>query len=372
LKILHVVTLVSPDGAYGGPTRVAINQAAALVEREHDVTVVGAQRGFEDPPSYAGGVPLKLFPARRAVPRIGFAGLVSPGLLWWAREHLRYYDVVHVHLARDLITLPVALMALHFGVPLVAQTHGMVDRSSRVSARLLDVLATRRVLRTAHALLYLTPAERDELELVAKGPTRLSYLPNGVPATATRAQGDSEVLFLARLAERKRPIHFAQAAVQLNARHPELRFRIVGPDEGELNRVNRFIEEHDTVGYLSYEGSVSPARSLERMAEAALYVLPAVEEPYPMSVLEAMSVGLPVVVTDTCGLSDVVASSGSGIVTDGSVEQLIAAIAQFFEEPGRREAAGRNALATARERFGMASIARHLTTIYPARTVPGP
>ena len=74
MRILQVVTLLSPDGAYGGPARVALNQSAELVSRGHDVTVVGATRGYRDVPTELNGVPVKLFAARTLVAANWFRG----------------------------------------------------------------------------------------------------------------------------------------------------------------------------------------------------------------------------------------------------------------------------------------------------------
>jgi hypothetical protein len=46
MRILQVVTLISPDGAYGGPARVALNPSAELIRRGHDVTL-GALVGIK-------------------------------------------------------------------------------------------------------------------------------------------------------------------------------------------------------------------------------------------------------------------------------------------------------------------------------------
>jgi hypothetical protein len=51
MRVLQVVALISPDGSYGGPARVALNQSAELVKRGHEVTLAAATRGFRVPPS---------------------------------------------------------------------------------------------------------------------------------------------------------------------------------------------------------------------------------------------------------------------------------------------------------------------------------
>src|SRR3954447_13784606 len=111
MRIFSIVSLVDPDGSYGGPTRVAVNQARALIERGHEVTLVAAHSGFHGQvPDEVQGVPARLFPARRLVPRTGFAGIASVGMLRYLRHAVRAVDVCHLHLARDLVTLPAAAL----------------------------------------------------------------------------------------------------------------------------------------------------------------------------------------------------------------------------------------------------------------------
>ena len=73
---------------------------------------------------------------------------------------------------------------------------------------------------------------------------------------------------------------------------------------------------------ISWEGALPPTSIPRRMAAASVYVLPSVREPYPMSVLEAMSVGLPVVVSADCGLAPLVERMRCGIVTKGRCQPL--------------------------------------------------
>jgi glycosyltransferase involved in cell wall biosynthesis len=364
VRILSVVTLVSPTGEYGGPVRVAVNQARALREQGHEVTIAGAARGFDGPlPTELDGVPASLFPARTVLPGVGFAGLAAPRLRSWIATAAREADVVHVHLARDLVTLPAARAVQAAGVPLVVQTHGMIDPSGNPLAHPLDALWTKPVLRKAAAVLFLTPVENAGLRAVAGDSLRLVPLGNGVPASRARKDDDGlEVLYLARLAPRKRPELFVAAAERVAPRFPEVRFRLVGPDEGRGDEVNRLIGS--ATADIRWEGPIDPASTDDRMARASVYVLPAVDEPYPMSVLEAMAAGVPVIVTDTCGLAPAVSESGSGIVVDAGLDALTAAITTLLDDPALRRRMGETARRTAEERFSMPAIARDLLAVY--------
>lgn len=367
MRVAQVVSLVSPDGAYGGPVRVAMNQLQKLEEFGHEVRLYATRRGFDSPPTRLLGVPLTTRPARTAVRGTGFAGLWSATLLEVLRRELPLYDLVHVHVCRDLVTLPAARLAMSLGLPVVLQTHGMIDVSSRMLARPLDALMTRPVLSHAARTLYLTEVERASLEAVSRGQANLSHLPNGVPFPALEPKAsrspEMEVLFLARLQARKRPQMFVKAAIHLSAEFPNVRFTLVGPDEGEGKYVEELIRECAN-SRITWEGPLSPDRTLERMSRSDVYVLPAVQEPFGMTVLEAASCGLPSVVTDSCGLAPAIERWAAGTVVDDELASLTGAIRELLVDGSAREQKARRAIEMVRAEFGIDAVACSLERIY--------
>ncbi|MFI7744666.1 glycosyltransferase [Kocuria rhizosphaericola] len=372
MKILQIVTYISPDGAYGGPVRVAINQAKALTDLGHEVVLAAAAGGFDGPlPTTFDGFPVRLFPARQLIPRTGFAGLVSPRLATWLPSALKHADVVHVHLARDLITLPAALMTLLFQKALLVQTHGMIDRTEKHLAKPLDALLTKPVLRMSKAVLHLTDRERKDLIEVAGPALNFRGLPNAVPVPDVPAveqrQGPAtnpEVLFLARIHERKRPVHFVRAALRLTSTWPQARFTLVGPDEGEGDAVRRMILEGQRHAPIRWNGPLSPDQTLDRMRNASIYALPSVDEPFPMSVLEAMALGLPVIVTDTCGLAPMVSQCDGGIVVDSTLGSLTDALEMLLQDPETRTQMGSNGRLAVQKHCSTDDIGRNLANTY--------
>jgi glycosyltransferase involved in cell wall biosynthesis len=363
MRILHVVTLLSPDGEFGGPARVALNQGAELVSRGHEVTVVAASRGFQQLPKELNGVAVELFAAKTFRPRTGFSSMAAPGLAAWFRSNWARFDVVHIHLGRDLVGLPVALAARRRRIPYVLQTHGMVVPSKHPLARPLDRVCTRKVLRDARAVFYLNQHEREQLFDVAGPGLRVIELGNGVPRypAAAPASGRPEVLFAARMHPRKRPIAFVQMAKALLDAGVDASFALVGHDEGEGPALRAALDGDSRI---TWEGALTPDAIPARMAAAQVYVLPSVREPLPMSVLEAMSVGLPVVVTNDCGLATLVEQSGSGIVTDPAVPALVAAVDSILGDGTAARSMGNRGRRTVHTQYGMEAIGDRLLETY--------
>jgi glycosyltransferase involved in cell wall biosynthesis len=363
MRILQAVTLISQDGAYGGPARVALNQSAELVARGHDVTVVSATRGFQVVPTELKGVSLKLFAARTRLPQTGFAGIWSFALSRWLHSNVAGFDIVHVHLARELVVLQVAVAARRHKIPYVLQTHGQVVTSHHPLAAPLDAMWTRKVLRDAGAVFYLNPGERDQLVGVAGQGLPLVPLVNGVPQypAAAPSPGQPEVLFAARMHPRKRPVAFVEMARKLLDAGVDARFTLIGPDEGEGPALRAALGRDPRI---SWEGPLAPDAIPGRMASAIVYVLPSVREPFPMSVLEAMSVGVPVVLTNDCGLANLVEQSHSGIVAEATVPALATAVGCILADPSLARSMGERGRQTVRTEFGMHDIGDRLLNTY--------
>lgn len=375
MKVLHVVTLHTPTHDFGGPTRVALNLSRGLRARGVRAAMVALGDGFDGPlPREVDGVPARLFQARHVLPVFEVSGITSPALLARARNLVRSADVVHVHLMRDLITLPMALIALHCGRPLVLQTHGMIDPTEKRVARLVDVLGLRRVLKKADAVLHLTEQERLDTEaVVAPEPMAPAYrLVNGVTPQQRRPAGEGRpptVLYLARVQERKRPQDFIGAMPTVLAKYPGARFVMAGPDTGAMADDMLALARRLGVGHaVEYAGPLDHAAVLERLRSSDVYVLPAVVEPFAVSVLEAMSVGLPVVVTRTGGLSPDVAAAGAGRVVDSRLDadngELVGQAVLELLDPAANAEASAAAHGLIRDSFTLDAVAGTLHGIY--------
>jgi len=327
LKLLHVVTLHSSDNAFGGPVRVALNLATELKKHGNDVKLLAGSRGLPQI-DFIEGIPCHLFPVHNLNSHLGFSGLFSWKLWVWAWRNVKIFDVVHVHLARDLITLPVALIALVRGVPFVIQTHGMIDSTQKVLGRVLDVLATRRLMRRAARILYLTSYEEGNLKEVSRNRhATMSFFPNGVPESSIAdVQQATFISFISRLQKRKHPELFVQMASILDREHQEFEFRIAGPDEGELEQTLEAMRRTTLGSKIAYLGALNHDGVLELLSKTKVLVLPSVDEIFPMIILEALSVGVPVVITEFCGLAKYIAKGEAGIVTDGTPEKMALAV----------------------------------------------
>ncbi|MEY2957930.1 MAG: hypothetical protein RLZZ01_498, partial [Actinomycetota bacterium] len=341
--VLHVVGGVGPGNPYGGPVSVALDQAAELRGRGHHVEVVAPWLGAGRPAEVPVGA--TAFRSFRAVPMIGFSGIVSPSMSWWIARNVRRFDVVHVHLARDLTTTPAALTAALCGVPFVLQTHGMVDPSSRRSAAVLDAIAVRRVLGRAGKVLCLTDEESAAVAEVA-GRTAVDrvILPNGlsVPDSVTDPPTRPTVVFAARLAQRKRPDLFVAAARKLLDGGLDARFVVAGPDEGFGQHVRVAVEAVGRADHLAYLGALDRAEVAQVIEGAGVLVVPSANEPFPVSVLEALAAARPVIVTESCGLAPFVVEHRCGVVVPpDDVVALASAIESVVRGRDRAAAMGR-------------------------------
>lgn len=366
MRIGHVVTLLSPDGAYGGPMRVAQNQLAELQARGHDVRLYTTHRGFSVAPVETGGIPVTALPARTVMPGMGFAGTGSWRLLRALTKDLAHLDVLHVHLARDFVTLPAARLALASGVPLVLQTHGMIDPSERVLSRPLDAGLTRPVLSRASAVLALNATEEDHLRVVSGGSAEIVRLVNGVPLPPDVGQPLDEVLYLGRLHERKRPAVFVEAALRIAGRHPGVRFTVAGPDEGEGDRLRHMVESHGRPSNISLGAAVPPEKVLGRMSRARVFVLPSVREPFPMAVLEAASLGLAIVMCEDNGLASIFREAGAALVSNPDPDAVASAIEVLLNDPSAARQLGCRARRLVATHFTIGSVVDKLELIYGA------
>ena len=85
---------------------------------------------------------------------------------------------------------------------------------------------------------------------------------------------------------------------------------------------------------VSFEGWVDHKKIPEYLSKADLFILPSSTEGMPISVLEAMSMELPIIVTNVGGMSELIRDEGGIIINTNNKEQLLYAIMDYIKNPG--------------------------------------
>jgi glycosyltransferase involved in cell wall biosynthesis len=162
-------------------------------------------------------------------------------------------------------------------------------------------------------------------------------------------------LLVARLLREKGILEYAQAARQVKARYPQVRFVLLGgldPNPGGLSRHQ--VEAWVAEGLLEWPGHVEVKPWL---AQASVFVLPSYREGVPRSTQEAMAMSRPVITTDAPGCRETVVEGENGfLVPVRDVEALAQRMLRFIEQPALIASMGARSRQLAEERFDVNKI----------------
>jgi glycosyltransferase involved in cell wall biosynthesis len=207
--------------------------------------------------------------------------------------------------------------------------------------------------RQADALLLTTPAAFDRLPNPNNGAERIHFLPHGVdtelfsPArTAESSEGSAghlgqSVLFFAHITQWKGIFTLIDAFPAVARQCPGVRLVIAGdgPDMAEAKRRVAGLDCADQVEFL---GRQKRTRAPGLYRNCSVYCLPSFGEPYATTVIEAMSCGKPLVVTNAGGLPHMISTNGGICVSPGDAAGLAKALIELLRDPDRRAAMGRH------------------------------
>ena len=174
-------------------------------------------------------------------------------------------------------------------------------------------------------------------------------------------KADKEVNFLliSRLIKSKGILQYVEAARKVKARYKRVNFKILGrllnaPDSVDAKDLKDWQKE----GIIEYLGGTEDVRPY--IAQSNVYVLPSYyREGIPRSVLEAMSMGRPVITTDAPGCRETVVEGVNGYLVPVKDSRAVAeAMERFIEQPELIQLMGRESRRIAEERFDVHKVNR--------------
>jgi glycosyltransferase involved in cell wall biosynthesis len=292
----------------------------------------------------------------------------------------RRVALVHAHVAMRGSFWRKALflgLARAFGVPTVVHLHGstFVEFYEHECGPLRQRLV-RRTLEGAAAVIALSESWRAYLARIVPA-ARVVVIPNMVDAAAVQAgiersgarRSASGILFLGEIGKRKGAYDLVCVLAQVAAAHPEV--RLVAGGSGELEEVRRLARELGVERHLELPGWVSGEAKARLLAEAAIYVLPSYNENLPVSILEAMAAGLPVVSTRVGGIPDAVRHGTEGLlVMPGAKEELAESLLRLLADSGLARRMGESGRRRVAAEFSPAAVLGALERLYGATCAP--
>jgi glycosyltransferase involved in cell wall biosynthesis len=383
LRIVRAIPFHEPARRFGGVVTQAALTSRELASRGHDVTVLSSDLDVD--PSIPRDVP---------VDRGGFDVIYGRTRSPWQRrppyapalptvvfEHaLSGADVLMLNVGFTLWNVRAAAVARRAGVPYVYNAEGCLcptrRRIKRIRKALFVTSFERRVLTRATRLVASTRDEARDYARLGADAQRIVVVPNGVrlpppPDPADRAAGRTRlgvdpdtplILFLGRLDPLKGIDLLFDAAAMVGRELPALHLAIVGPDDGDGERLAlqaRALPHSVRVTFLDTVHGVDRDRML---AAADVFALTSRSEGLPNAALEAAAAGLPCLLTEACHIPEV-ADYDAGAVVPESPDAIATALAALARDPALRASRGANARRMAAERFALESVVTNLETV---------
>jgi glycosyltransferase involved in cell wall biosynthesis len=158
------------------------------------------------------------------------------------------------------------------------------------------------------------------------------------PRSFRQNPGRWEILCVGRLTPAKGQLILLRVLSRLSAEGRSVHCRFVGdgPDRATLVA---FAESKLPPGMVTFAGSLNPDGVKECLSEADLFVLPSFAEGIPVSLMEAMSMEVPVIATMVAGIPELIRPGIDGLLVPASDElELAAAITRLMDdEPLRKQ-----------------------------------
>ena len=354
MKVLHVIPSVAKR--YGGPSTAIFPMCRALNEVRCEVKLCTTNAdGLEVLP-----VKTSQWVEYDRVETIFFSSAAgefkySREMAAWLNDHVSDFDIVHIHAVFNYSSLSAARACRKHAVPYIVRPLGTLDPWSmsqkRVKKKLFWRTFGKSMLENAAAVHYTTEAEQRAVETTLNT-NHGAVVPLGVDLPPSHGSSSSLItphlrtpylLFLSRLHPKKGVEVLIEAftSVMGEERFKDWKLLIAGEGDEEyvrsLSALTSRCDMDDSIEFLGWLDGEAKAAAL---CDASLFVLPSHQENFGMSVVEAMSCGVPVMVSPQVNLAAAIEKTGAGWVVRADKTRMKTALEGIIEAPEERQRRG--------------------------------
>ena len=330
MNTLHINASYKPAFIYGGPTMSVSMLCEQLARAGNSVSVFTTTANGESELSVATGNPINVdrvnvtYFKRITKDHTHF----SPSLLTKLWKEVKNYDLVHIHAWWNLVSVLSTGIALARRVPVVVSARGTLSpySFSNKNAGIKSIIHTllgKPLLKKCH--LHVTSEREKQAMVKLIQPKSISVLPNLVklPAYSLSVEKEPEpllkLIFLSRIEEKKGLDILLNALLLVNISYS---LTIAGNgDEGYINYLKEIAANNhiaDKINWVAFRDE----DKFDLMREHDLFVLPSHDENFGNVVIESLSVGTAVLISQNVGLADYILKNNMGWICETNAESV--------------------------------------------------
>ena len=284
----------------------------------------------------------------------------------------RYVKIVHIHGASQgsfyRKYLFFLLAKYVFRKKVVYHIHGAMYHLFYEGASPFVQKRIQHFINTTDCLIVLSDWWREYFESTFQ-PRMIRIIPNIVRATndhaiARQSSAPVKFLFLGRIGERK-GVYDLLEVLQRNSESLAGRYMLDLGGDGETKKLQALIRQYHLEEQVNFLGFVTGDHKEELLRAADVYILPSYNEGLPISILEAMSFGLPIISTKVGGIPEVVHHHQNGLLIDaGDQPAIYEAINFFINDPEKVSQYGKQSYEIVSKDYFPEPVMKALASVY--------
>lgn len=216
------------------------------------------------------------------------------------------FDLIHAH---DWLTYPAAVrLKKKTGKPLLLHVHALETDRAGPGVRNAIYQVERFGLHMCDRVISVSEYTRGLIVEHYQVPSnKIEAVHNGIdPQNVFRAEHhvpEKIVAFVGRLTHQKGPFFLLETAMKVIARYPEVRFVVAGTGDKMKEMINWTAYKGLSRHFL-FTGHVTRQKISQLLSVADVYFMPSVSEPFGLSAVEAAQFGIPCVISQQSGVSE--------------------------------------------------------------------
>lgn len=226
------------------------------------------------------------------------------------RKIVQEVDLVHIHGLWHGAAYPSARVAIRAGVPFIVSPHGMLEadafQRNGWKKKLFWGLLWKKVFKRAAAV-HCTAKSEIENTYKFDPNARVIYVPNGIYLPRqTKIKEANHLLFIGRLHPKKAVDRILKAVKEVIRDYPNLKVCIAGTGAPEYEKsLKQLCKQLNLQNQISFVGFTTGSAKDQLFLGAKIALVPSFSEGLPLAALEAMSYGVPLLITKSSNVPEV-------------------------------------------------------------------